>query len=389
MSRLTWSIKNSDAAKLDAFGRTVWRWLLGVNWSDHITNESLMRMIDGIWLFTYDTIVQRKMDWFSHIARQQGLQWDLLSGAVLGTVSSRGRPRMTWYDNIRASTGLTMEEAKQQALSRIHLRVRGHQPAPLRRSSRIALRQHVAGKTRCQVLVRVHSTDDLLLCTLVDGLIFQQNLNLTLMPGEKATFHAKGGIHLNGYSKSHLEDNSQLFRDEEREDNISQTNNENQNRICESSPIQVKQEILDNHSLDSLDVCAPSDKKTSLVSVKTEGPDEGSCSSQQEQPESSSADAHDESVPFTCDIQTTTDTSTQHPDVECIQEAIALSRSPSPVPEHHNIPATEQNEVQNHQMLLLQVSQRQFPFIVLFSILHTNVCNCLLAAINRTYHDSF
>ncbi|PIK53909.1 putative thyrotropin-releasing hormone receptor isoform X2 [Apostichopus japonicus] len=128
MSRLTygsttWSIKNSDAAKLDAFGRTVWRWLLGVNWSDHVTNESLMRMIDGRWLFTYDTIVQRKMDWFSHIARQQGLQWDLLSGAVLGTVSSRGRPRMTWYDNIRASTGLTMEEAKQQALSRIHLRI--------------------------------------------------------------------------------------------------------------------------------------------------------------------------------------------------------------------------------------------------------------------------
>ncbi|PIK54276.1 endonuclease-reverse transcriptase [Apostichopus japonicus] len=146
MSRLTygsttWSIKNSDAAKLDAFGRTVWRWLLGVNWSDHVTNESLMRMIDGRWLFTYDTIVQRKMDWFSHIARQQGLQWDLLSGAVLGTVSSRGRPRMTWYDNIRASTGLTMEEAKQQALSRIHLRIRGHHPAPLRRSSRIALRQ--------------------------------------------------------------------------------------------------------------------------------------------------------------------------------------------------------------------------------------------------------
>ncbi|PIK55876.1 endonuclease-reverse transcriptase [Apostichopus japonicus] len=135
MSRLTygsttWSIKNSDAAKLDAFGRTVWRWLLGVNWSDHVTNESLMRMIDGRWLFTYDTIVQRKMVWFSHIARQQGLQWDLLSGAVLGTVSSRGRPRMTWYDNIRASTGLTMEEAKQQALSRIHLRIRGHQPAP-------------------------------------------------------------------------------------------------------------------------------------------------------------------------------------------------------------------------------------------------------------------
>ncbi|XP_071815621.1 uncharacterized protein [Apostichopus japonicus] len=218
----------------------------------------------------------------------------------------------------------------------------------------------VAGKTRCQVLVRVHSTDDILLCTLVDGLIFQQNLNLTLMPGEKATFHAKGGkVHLTGYSKSHLEDNSQLFRDEEWEDKISQRDSENQNRIgvpeedcideileevqtvtsqeLEFSPVQVKQEILDNHSLDSLDFCAPSDKKTSLVSVKTEEPDEGSCSSQQEQPESSSADAHDESVPFTCDIQTTTDTSTQHPDVECIQEAIALSRSPSPVPEHHNI----------------------------------------------------
>ncbi|XP_071826837.1 uncharacterized protein [Apostichopus japonicus] len=226
----------------------------------------------------------------------------------------------------------------------------------------------IAGKTRCQVLVRVHSTDDLLLCTLVDGLIFQQNLNLTLMPGEKATFHAKGGkVHLTGYSKSHSEDNSQLFRDEEREDNISQRDNENQNRICvpkedcideileevqtvtsgelESSAVQVKQEIFDNHSLDSPDVCAPKDKKTSLVSVKTEEPDEeGRDISQQEQPESSSSDAHDESVPFTCGIQTTTDTSTQHPDVECIQEAIALSRSPSPVPEHHNIPATEQNE---------------------------------------------
>ncbi|XP_071815631.1 uncharacterized protein [Apostichopus japonicus] len=200
----------------------------------------------------------------------------------------------------------------------------------------------VAGKTRCQVLVRVHSTDDILLCTLVDGLIFQQNLNLTLMPGEKATFHAKGGMPEEDCIDEILEEVQTVTSQElvPKEDCIDEILEEVQtvtSRELEFSPVQVKQEILDNHSLDSLDFCAPSDKKTSLVSVKTEEPDEGSCSSQQEQPESSSADAHDESVPFTCDIQTTTDTSTQHPDVECIQEAIALSRSPSPVPEHHNI----------------------------------------------------
>lgn len=60
----------------------------------------------------------------------------------------------------------------------------------------------ITKKKCCQVLMVTESSEFLLLCTLVEGLIYQQNVDLQLMPGERVTFCAQGGrVHLTGYSQ--------------------------------------------------------------------------------------------------------------------------------------------------------------------------------------------
>ena len=55
-------------------------------------------------------IKSQKLRYFGHISRQNSLQELLLEGKINGK-RSRGRPRTSWYSNIKEWTGLKYPDA--------------------------------------------------------------------------------------------------------------------------------------------------------------------------------------------------------------------------------------------------------------------------------------
>ena len=82
--------------------------MLRISWTAHKTNKEVLDII-GTKTSLIQTIKQRKLAYFGHISRRDGLQRSLLEGKINGK-RGRGRPKMNWIDNIKEWTGLTYYE---------------------------------------------------------------------------------------------------------------------------------------------------------------------------------------------------------------------------------------------------------------------------------------
>ena len=123
----TWTIKAADMNRLDALGREVWRRLLGFTWKDHVSNDVLTTQIAGRWLFSSDTILQRKAKWCGHAVRYGGLTSAVLFGLPSGLKRKPGRPHMRWIDNLTKWTGRSATQLLEDGRQRINI-VKGHKP---------------------------------------------------------------------------------------------------------------------------------------------------------------------------------------------------------------------------------------------------------------------
>ena len=63
------------------------------------------------------TLRARKLRYFGHVIRLNNVYRTLLEGYIDGA-RGRGRPRMSWYDNIKEWTGLRYEQATRIAMDR-------------------------------------------------------------------------------------------------------------------------------------------------------------------------------------------------------------------------------------------------------------------------------
>ena len=54
------------------------------------------------------TIRKRKLTYFGHVTRKSSPCLEIIQGTLSGQ-RKRGRPRTSWFDNITARTGLTLE----------------------------------------------------------------------------------------------------------------------------------------------------------------------------------------------------------------------------------------------------------------------------------------
>ena len=61
-----------------------------------------------------EIVKSRKLKWFGHTTRKNGLAKDCLQGTVRGG-RGRGRPRKKWSDNVKEWTGLSFAEATRAA----------------------------------------------------------------------------------------------------------------------------------------------------------------------------------------------------------------------------------------------------------------------------------
>ena len=82
--------------------------LLGISYTDHITNEEVKVRI-GNAIGPYEDLLtsakRRKLKWYGHVTRSSGLAKTVLQGTVQGG-RRRGRQRKRWEDNIKEWTGL-------------------------------------------------------------------------------------------------------------------------------------------------------------------------------------------------------------------------------------------------------------------------------------------
>ena len=85
------------------------RKFLWVSWTAKKTNEWVLNKA-GVKRELLDTVKARNLEYYGHTMRKQGscLKKETMQGTG---ARRRGRPRTAWMDNIKTSTGLSVEES--------------------------------------------------------------------------------------------------------------------------------------------------------------------------------------------------------------------------------------------------------------------------------------
>ena len=89
----TWIINVADMKKLEAFEMWCIRKMLRVSYTEHRTNEEVMRAANHKRSMK-EEIIKRKARYLGHILRKNGIQRQLMEATVVGS-RGRGRPRHT------------------------------------------------------------------------------------------------------------------------------------------------------------------------------------------------------------------------------------------------------------------------------------------------------
>lgn len=120
----TWTILREDERRIQAFETKCLRRLLGISFREHRTNEYVLntiRNLVGPQEPLLATIKRRKLAWFGHHTRHDSLSKTILQGTVEGG-RRRGRPRLSWSDNIKDWMEMTMPELLSSAANRTNWR---------------------------------------------------------------------------------------------------------------------------------------------------------------------------------------------------------------------------------------------------------------------------
>ena len=118
-SNKVFSDSESDSDLLDGKHQRSFRKLLGISYTDHITNKEVKtRTENAIGPYADLTSVERrKLEWYGHVTRSSGLANTILHGTVQGG-RRRGRQRKRWEDNIKEWTGLEWNSILREARNR-------------------------------------------------------------------------------------------------------------------------------------------------------------------------------------------------------------------------------------------------------------------------------
>ena len=93
----TWTLRKEDIKALEAFEMWVWRRIENISWTEHITNEEVLKRV-GECRLIITTIRKRQHRWLGHIMRGDSLVITVLEGRLKGR-KQKGRPRkmlMQW-----------------------------------------------------------------------------------------------------------------------------------------------------------------------------------------------------------------------------------------------------------------------------------------------------
>ena len=113
----TWTVSVTSEKAIDAFGRTMGRKLLGIVWSDFVSNQELEQRIGDRWQLTQATLMNQQWAWLGHFHRHTN-HTTLVNGQPTGSRRTPGRPRLRWVDGLRRWTGSTAATLVDEATAR-------------------------------------------------------------------------------------------------------------------------------------------------------------------------------------------------------------------------------------------------------------------------------
>ena len=116
----SWTLDAYLQQRIASFEMRCLRQLLGIDYKQHVTNDCVRNIVTseiGKHQELLEIVKTRKLKWFGHTTRGDGLAKTCLQGTVRGG-RGRGRPRKKWADNISEWTGLSFAEATRAAADR-------------------------------------------------------------------------------------------------------------------------------------------------------------------------------------------------------------------------------------------------------------------------------
>ncbi|KAG1662043.1 Protein pellino [Nymphon striatum] len=118
----TWTIRVDERRKLEAFKMWVWHNILKIKWSDKISNEDVLKLVDEERAMM-GTIHKRQRKWIGHILRSENMLRDVMGRR------QRGRQRIRMLDGMK--DGKSYAELKEESQDRNTWRIGRSSECPI------------------------------------------------------------------------------------------------------------------------------------------------------------------------------------------------------------------------------------------------------------------
>ena len=105
----SWTVKNADCQRIDAFELWCWRRFLRVPWTARRSNGSILKEISpGCYL--EGLMLKLKLQYFGHLMRRVDSLEKILMLRGIGGRRRRGQQRMRWLGGITNSMDMSLSE---------------------------------------------------------------------------------------------------------------------------------------------------------------------------------------------------------------------------------------------------------------------------------------